>query len=323
MHKTKIFKMNSQIIPGINATLDELIRARPPKGMTGFAPAGRVSTHQWGSNASVFKGRGMEFAESRIYQPGDDVRNMDWRVTARTGKAHSKLFQEERERPVHILLDLRAMMHFGTRVRFKSHLAAEVAAQLAWAAHDGGDRLGGQLLTRSGLLECRAARTRRAVLRFLEHIVMQTAPQPPMPSAGTATSEVTLSRAILRLRRICRPGTLVFIISDFHDFDGEVSQELGRLCRHAHVTLIQILDILDRALPARGGRVSDGENSVALAALGRAALDDYSLTFTRRQQRLQKTCGQKGIAYHQLDTTDSARSILQAPKYGNKPQGVA
>lgn len=296
---------------GISITLDELIRARPPKALTGFAPAGRVSTHQWGSNASVFKGRGMEFAESRVYQAGDDVRNIDWRVTARTGKAHTKLFQEERERPVQLLLDLRSMMQFGTRVRFKSHLAAEIAAQLAWAAHDGGDRLGGQLLTRGGLLAYRAARTRRAVLRFLEHIVTHSAWH---NTQAIAPDEPTLTTGMARLRRVCRPGTLVFIISDFNDFDAETAKQLARLSTHAHVTVIQVLDALDSALPPRGGRLSDGTRSVSLTALGKASINDYAAAFAHRQQQLHKTCAQSGITYHRLLTSDAANSILRAPQ---------
>ena len=128
--------------PGIEISPAELILARPDRAITGFAPGGRVSTHMWGANRSVFHGRGMEYAESRAYQPGDDIRTIDWRLTARSNEVHTKLFHEERERPVYLLLDLRAMMQFGTKNRFKAHLAAEIAAMLAWVGIDGGDRVG-------------------------------------------------------------------------------------------------------------------------------------------------------------------------------------
>lgn len=319
---------------GISITLAELIRARPAKGMTGFAPAGRVATHQWGSNPSVFKGRGMEFAESRIYQAGDDVRNIDWRVTARTGNAHTKLFQEERERPIQILLDLRAMMHFGTRVRFKSHLAAEVAAQFAWAAFDGGDRLGGQVLTDNGLVAFRPARTRTAVLRFLERIaseserlttqLYQPSDSHHRPSVqaekhntyhhnNVGEGDMALSTAIARLRRVCRPGTLVFIISDFGDFDTATGQELTRLANHAHITAVQVNDALDSALPPRGGRLTDGQQTLSLASLSARQLADYTDAYNQRQQHLATVCAHNGVAYHRLQTTDSASSVLYKP----------
>ncbi|MDH4074155.1 MAG: DUF58 domain-containing protein, partial [Gammaproteobacteria bacterium] len=103
----------------------------------------RVNSLQTGAYVSHFKGRGMEFDESRPYQPGDDPRSIDWRVTARSTEAFTKLYREERERPVLIMTDLRANMHFATRGCFKSVNAARAASLLAWAAHHRGDRLGG------------------------------------------------------------------------------------------------------------------------------------------------------------------------------------
>ncbi len=289
---------------GIIATLPDLIRTRPARGLTGFAPSGRVSTHQWGANRSIFLGRGMEFAEARAYQPGDDVRSIDWRVTARTGQPHTKLFQEERERPVALLLDLRAMMQFGSRVRFKSHLAAEVAAELAWVGHDGGDRVGGLILTRAGQRSFGAARTRRAILRFLEAISEETAPD--RPPAG----EITLADGLRRLRRTCRPGTLAFVISDFNDFDEDAARELRRLSAHTHVTSIQISDALDAALPPHAGRISNGDAAIALTAVKPRDLAAYAEAFSARQARLAQLSRQNGMAFHALTTPEPAASIL-------------
>lgn len=289
---------------GIIATLPELIRARPARGLTGFAPSGRVSTHQWGANRSIFRGRGMEFAESRAYQPGDDVKSIDWRVTARTGQPHTKLFQEERERPVHILIDLRAMMQFGTRVRFKSHLAAEVAAMLAWVGHDGGDRVGGLILTRQGVLDFKAARPRKSVLRFLEALSDQTRPDLP---AGT---EVSLAYGLRRLRRVCRPGTLAFVISDFSDFDDDAAKELRRLGNVAHVTNVQITDPLDGALPPNAGRISDGQNALSLSSLSKRDLQNYAQQFAARGAGLARLSRHHAMALHHLGTGDDPAAIL-------------
>ncbi|WP_371168870.1 DUF58 domain-containing protein [Aliiroseovarius sp. 2305UL8-7] len=289
---------------GITTTLNELVRARPPRGLTGFAPSGRVSTHQWGANRSIFRGRGMEFAESRAYQPGDDVKSIDWRVTARTGLPHTKLFQEERERPVHILLDLRSMMQFGTRVRFKSHLAAEVAAMLSWVGHDGGDRVGGLILTRQGVLDFRAARTRKAVLRFLESVAEQTA------TDLEAGDEVSLANGLRRLRKSCRPGTLAFVISDFNDLDDNAAKELRRLSGTAHVTNIQISDPLDAALPSQAGRISDGDLALSLGSVTKAELQNYAAQFVARRSRLDRISRQNAMAIHHLQTSDDPATIL-------------
>ncbi|MBR0572631.1 MULTISPECIES: DUF58 domain-containing protein [Pasteurellaceae] len=297
---------------GIVAELNELIQARPSKAVTGFAPSGKVSTHQWGSNRSIFKGRGMEFAESRGYQEGDDVRNIDWRVTARTGKTHTKLFQEERERPVHLLVDMRAMMKFGTRVRFKSNLAALISAELAWVGHDGGDRVGGQILTSDGIVDFRAARTRRAVLRFLEAVSFNTklTNNPEKLQNSSEKQPLTLAQGIHRLRKSCRPGTLAFIISDFSDFDEQTAKELVRLATHTQVTTIQISDPLDQALPPQG-RLSDGQSVVALGGLSKQQLASYEQAYRNRQQQLEKICRQNRIVIHQLQTSDDPSVILK------------
>ncbi|MCD2179431.1 DUF58 domain-containing protein [Rhizobium sp. C1] len=291
-------------LKGIVATLPDLVRVRPARGVAGFAPSGRVATHQWGANRSVYRGRGMEFAESRMYQPGDDVRSIDWRVTARTGHTHTKLFQEERERPIVILTDMRAMMQFGTRTRFKSNLAAEVAAMMAWTGHDGGDRVGGLVMTRDGLRDFRAARTRRSVLGLLEALSEETRLERPL---GT---EASLAHALRRLRHRNRPGTLAFVISDFSDFGDEAEKELRHLAVNAHVTNIQISDPFDAALPPRGGRLTDGEHALAVSALGSRKLDRYAHEFEARKERLARVSRHHGMVCHFLQTTDDPSWIL-------------
>lgn len=294
----------SNAAPGIEISKQELIRARPPRNATGFAPSGRVHTHQWGSNPSAFFGRGMEFAESRDYQPGDDVRNIDWRVTARTGKPHTKLFQEERERPVHILLDLRGMMHFGSRKRFKSNLAAEIAAQLAWVGYDGGDRVGGIILTRSGVSDFRIARTRRSVLRFIEAMAIETALD------AVPGQEISLTDALKRLVRRCPPGGLVFVVSDFNDLDDSVERELKHMAGHSHTVNIMVNDPLDKALPLAGGRITNGTALVSLPALGRKPLEAYANEFTVRQEKLADLCRKTGMVFHTISTPDDPKSLL-------------
>ncbi|MGR8999333.1 MAG: DUF58 domain-containing protein, partial [Gammaproteobacteria bacterium] len=130
-----------------------------------------IRSRQSGGYVSRFKGRGMEFDETRLYQPGDDIRSIDWRVTARSGKTHTKMFREERERPVFISVDNRLAMHFATRGVFKSVLAAKLAGLLAWAADYHGDRIGGQLFSEHECREIKPQNGRHAVLRFLNALV--------------------------------------------------------------------------------------------------------------------------------------------------------
>lgn len=298
----------------IAASQADLIRLRPDRKLTGFAPSGKVSTHQFGNNRSVFRGRGMEFDEARIYQPDDDARSIDWRVTARTGKVHTKLFHEERERPVFILVDLRSMMHFGTRVRFKSVLAAQVAAILGWVGIDGGDRVGGIVLHQTGLMDFQATRARKGMLGFLHGIASST-----RTIEATGEHEVALHLAVQRLRHVARPGTLAFVISDFNDFDDRTEQQLERLSLHSHVTLIQMFDQLDASLP-RSGRhaVSDGEALLELGALDQVQLEAHATAFADRRQRLEAMARRRRMAWLSLSTADAPQAVLQPrrPKSG-------
>ena len=126
----------------VQVTLADLVRLRAAgESLQLTAPRIRVAIE--GGHVSPYKGRGVEFDESRPYQPGDDLRTIDWRVTARTGKPHTKVFREERNRPVFVWLDLRRPMLFATRGAFKGVRAAEIAALVAWSAVANGDRLGG------------------------------------------------------------------------------------------------------------------------------------------------------------------------------------
>lgn len=298
---------------GLVAPLAALVRSRPDRRTTGFAPGGKVRTHQFGTNRSVFRGRGMEFDEARIYQPGDDARSIDWRVTARTGKMHTKLFHEERERPVLILADLRASMHFGTRTQFKSVLAATIAAELAWVGIDGGDRVGGFILLPNGVRSFPATRNTSAMLRLLKALSEGTKPEDEPDGEAV---ELPLHAAVDRLRQVSRPGTLVFIVSDFADFDERTERAIKRLSLHAHVTNVLVYDQLDAMLPHGNQRISDGDHVTLLAALGRASIEDHARMFRERRDRLERICRQRGMSFLAIPTSASARDVLAPHRKG-------
>ena len=134
----------------------------------------KVRALQTGQYYSPFRGRGMEFDEVRLYQPGDDVRTLDWRVTARTGKAHTKLFREERERAVYVWVDFRNPMFFATRGVFKSVMAAKIAALLSWSAHHQRDRVGGLLFSDDQHYELRPRGGKSSVLHLSQLLSQMT-----------------------------------------------------------------------------------------------------------------------------------------------------
>ncbi len=291
---------------GLEASVAQLVRCRPNRKATGFAPGGKVRTHQFGRNRSVFHGRGMEFNEVRAYQPGDDIRAIDWRVTARTGSMHTKLFQEERARPVLLLVDLRSGMQFGTRVQFKSALAAGIGARLAWTAIDGGDRLGGVVSTPTRTRTFPVRGTRSATLTFLKAMAEATRLHPD------AQPEEPLAVTIDRLRQVSRPGALVFIVSDFADYDEQTERAIRRLALHAHVTNILIYDQLETLLPASNDcRVSDGSGVVSLGAVKKTTLQAHARRFDKRRQRIATLSQQHGMGFLAVATHDDANAVLR------------
>ncbi len=197
--------------------------------------------------SSRFRGRGIDFAEVRIYQPGDDVRTIDWRVTARTQTPHTKMFQEEKERPVLILVDQSSSMFFGSRRVFKSVLAAETAALLAWTALERGDRTGGIVFSESGHREVRPRRNKSSVLRLLHEIHDYNLAL--NRNAGN-DNQAYLIEALHNVRRVAKHGSIIFLISDFQTFNEEATRvHLRELSRHNDVIGLHISDPLEKELP--------------------------------------------------------------------------
>jgi len=211
----------------------------------------RVRQVQTGASVSKALGRGLDFAESRIYQPGDDIRNMDWNVTARSGIAHTKLFVEEKEKPVFLLIDLGPSMWFATRGMFKAMLAARLATLLAWCAAGSNDRVGGIVVAGNWHREIKPRAGRHGVMSLIRSLLdaqdyvqrqkrdrmdvpaaVNTAGSDVEARAGAAlqvdephTAAVSLERNIRRLRQLSKAGGEVIILSDFSQADIEQQAE--------------------------------------------------------------------------------------------------
>lgn len=263
----------------------------------------RIRAGQSGEYVSRFKGRGMEFDETRLYQPGDDIRSIDWRVTARTNKTHSKVFREERERPVFISVDYRPAMRFATRGVFKSVQAAKLAALLAWAAQLKGDRVGGQVFNEKGCQELKPASGKQAVLHFLNALVN--------PKAGREQAEIPLGKVLLRLIQHARPGSLLYIISDFRGLDEHLESYLTKLAQHCEVVLIHVYDPLENNLPAKGRyRLSDGLVDMMIDSGDKQRVMAYHQQFQQRQQHLKALCKKWRMNLLQCTTEQQAIEVL-------------
>ncbi len=269
-----------------------------------------VKAQQRGDYRAQLKGRGMEYAESRPYQAGDDVRALDWRLTARIGKPHTKLFREERERPVYVAVDTCASMAFATRGVFKRVQAARVAALLGWKAVDTGDRIGGIVFSETAHHELEPARGSLAAARFLKALIASAEPSNGKSSAPSATP---LATALRRLRRLVKPGSLVFVITDGRQLGPAERADLTGLTRHNDVGLILVYDEFEATLPdlANPLKVCDARGEFTLPASQPDTRQRYAERFAARQAELTNFCRGQRILCATLTTTGDAFSCVQ------------
>jgi len=278
--------------------------------------SGKISAANGGGHLSRFRGRGMEYEESRRYLPGDDIRSIDWRVTARSGTTHTKLYRDERERPVLIWLDYRASMFFATVGSFKSVLAAKSAALLAWAGRQNGDRVGGMIFNDTRHHEYRPLRGRQNMLAMLQSAGDQTRWQPADSHESSHTPEAdTLESALVRLQRLARPGSLLFLVSDFRGLQyqpGNAAQKLlSRLADHNELLLHHIYDPLEQALPNRGRYpISDGQQRFMLQP-SLTSQQHYRDEFTSRQQALQALGRRRNVGVLTQTTEQDPLTLLR------------
>lgn len=294
---------------GAYADLSQLCQLRFAAGDLNLASRSPARSQLSGGLRTRFRGRGMEFEEVRLYQPGDDVRTIDWRVTARTQVTHTKIFREERERPTFMVLDQRAAMFFGSQRCFKSVLGAHITSILAWAALEQGDRVGGLIFSDAQQRDIRARRSKHAVLELLHH-VHQFNHQ--LHSPVREEPEQTIASVLADTRRIAKPGSSVFLISDFHDFDAHSEQQLFELSRHSDVTLLHIYDPLEKNLASSTQlALSNGRERCLVPAHDPAFQRAYHADFERRLEQLTISCQRLKLPLLSYSTSEPIQPLLR------------
>jgi len=265
------------------------------------AQGARQLGRQAGLKLSRQKGRGVDFAEVRLYEPGDDVRTFDWRVTARKQKVHTKVFREERERPVLFLVDQSQSLFFGSRQRLKSVAVAEAAALLAWQTLQDHDRVGGLVLGNSHYAVHRPFRSLRPVARFLYEIAGFNQ---ALTRAGNASREVR-AQAMFAFRRLVYTGYRIVLISDFAT-DLDLWEDLVHaVARHNRVTLVQVVDPLEAALPPDDlYAVSHGGSRLQFDSADPGLRAVYRQRFEARIAAVERLCAHDSIAYRRISTAD-------------------
>ena len=242
-----------------------------------------------GLHLSKIRGRGIDFEEFRPYQAGDDIRLIDWRATARTGRAVTKVFREERERPVIIAVDQCSSMFFGSQIAFKSVIAAQAAALFCWLAIDNGDRVGGLVFSDTDASLVRPKRSRRSALHLLNQIftfnqkVNAKKENTPGSEPQSADFRPGLAHALGQIRRITKPGSTLYVISDFATLDETALQYLNQLSRHNNVVCCMVYDALEESLPTPGVySITDGSSKGSINTHSSKARSRYEQQFEER-----------------------------------------
>lgn len=292
----------------VRPSLRSLIALRAEATGLRVASRNRSQTDPSGAFRSPYRGRGMDFEEVRVYQPGDDIRSMDWRVTARTAIPHTKIYREERERPVLFLVDQGESMAFGTRVCFKSVIGARAAALLAWAAVDNNDRVGGIVFSEHTHCEMRPTGRLRGALHLCRALCGAAGTQRPTDSRP----HEAMNEALSRLIRIARPGSIVFLLSDFRDMDAEAERHLSRLARHTDVIAIFVYDPIECHAPVPDRyEVTDGQDFLTLDTSAPALAGNYCRRFSERRDAVSRLCRRLGFHFMALGTGEPVVAALR------------
>ncbi len=249
--------------PRIYTTLAHLRGLEGRARSLSFLPRQPAKSVLNGRHASRMRGRGMNFEEIRGYLAGDDIRSIDWKVTARKGEPHVRVYTEERDRPALLLIDQRLSMFFGSRLNMKSVTAAEAAAVAAWRILDAGDRVGGIVFGDRDMVEFRPQRSRRTVHALLAAIAdMNAGLRADVPPIETPTP---LNRPLEAAARIAKHDHLVVVLSDFDGIDARTHRIVSGMARHNDVVLVLVHDPLAQEMPTdMQVTVSDGRLQVQL-----------------------------------------------------------
>ena len=294
---------------GVYVAVEELLQLRHAAKDISLDTNKKSTALMDGDSRTSFRGRGMEFAEVRAYQAGDDVRNIDWRVTARTQKPYTKLFQEERERPVYLLVDQRSPMFFGSVRQFKSVFAARLATSIAWAAMKNNDRIGAMIFSDTEQTDSRARRGKHATLSFIHELTaFNQRLHSPLPAQGMTSMEDMLND----IRRVAKPGSAIFLISDFHDFSERCREPLAILSRHCDLTAVQVFDPLEHHLPSTQAlSITDGQGRLNIAGQSRAFAQSYEASFAEQLYLLRRAFSSAKVNFASVSVAESVSDFVR------------
>lgn len=286
---------------GVTLSLEELIFFKQHT-IHWLPPARSLWSQIQGQHHSSRLGRGMDFAEVRQYQAGDDIRSIDWRVTARTGKTHTKVFCEEKEKPVVLYLDFSSSMQFGSTLMLKSVLMAHMASLISWLCIAQKDRVGAVIDNGDTLLEVKPTSRNKGPLQIIQK--MLEAHQSSLKRLNNPSNKTSFSDGLKTLNRLCPKGSEVILLSDFTRFEEPNTLLINQLNRHNRIQLIQIIDPLEKGSTSYRGveLVSDRKQNQWIDFSSKKTRQRIENAFINHQQSLKNLCHSLAIHYSSLSS---------------------
>lgn len=246
-----------KIPSGVQTSLEALLRLKGQARGFSFLPRQPVTSLLAGRHSSRLRGRGLDFEELRQYHQGDDIRTMDWRATARLRSPHVRVYTEERERPVLLVVDQRRPMFFGSRRAMKSVVAAEIAALGAWRALASGDRVGGIVFNDNEIVDLSPHRSQTRVLRLLHEVVRLNRMLVEQAGSNMASAQkITLNHSLEAALRHAKHDHLVVLISDLDSADDETQRLAAQIAAHNDMLVVGIYDPLGASLKGYPGMIA-------------------------------------------------------------------
>lgn len=284
-------KKNTPEGNGLTASLEELMSMRRYVAYVRSFRHKKSLSREAGDIRSAFKGRGMELEEVRSYNFGDDVRDIDWRVTARKGSPYTKIFNEEKDREVYVWVDLSASMLFGSKKELKAVTASKVAALLGWLALENKDRFGCVVFDGADSWLFRPQNNRSQLLAILKKLSVtgEQALDNPHNESGA------VSKSLKLLEQNIKNHATLFVLSDFNKNDEETRRQLAALSKKSRLYLVDIFDALEENPPKSGEYMAEyaGKRLVFDSSL-KTYRRDYQQYFADKRKKLQEFCRRFG-----------------------------
>ncbi|SMF39360.1 Uncharacterized conserved protein (some members contain a von Willebrand factor type A (vWA) domain) [Alteromonadaceae bacterium Bs31] len=315
-HFKKVSHSPSHATDGrVYTQLSELIKLEHFARGFSFKPTQPSHSPLTGRHSSRLRGRGLNFEELRHYRVGDDIRTMDWKVTNRTGKPHVRVYTEERERNVFILLDQRISMFFGSEQYMKSVVAAEIAALIAWRVSSMGDKVGGVIFNDSDIYSLRPQRSRSHVMQWLSKIVaFNTALK-----AGIQAQPKKQNAALKKLLPLLTHDSLLILISDGNGWTEADSRNIRKLSQHNDVIAVNVVDAGEQKLPGIEHLVvSDGSFQISLNSTEKTIQKAFDSQLAQRFGLMERALKQADIPLLTVNTLEPAHVQLARLLGGNR-----